>query len=145
MNIRLERIHQSDGEVQFAATNGAEHTVTISSSNERWDGARPMELVAMGLASCSSIDVLSILQKQRQQVDRYEVSVEAERDYDNVPAVFKHIHLHFSVEGKVDPPKVQRAIELSLTKYCSVSKMLEKTASITYAYTVNGEEFSSRA
>ncbi len=99
-------------------------------------GASPMEVVLMGLGGCASMDVLSILKKMKQEVEVYKVHLNAERDEDDVPAVFKKIHIHWFVEGKVEEDKLARAIELSMTKYCSVSKMLEKTAEITSSYEI---------
>lgn len=97
------------------------------------DGVRPMEMVLMGLAGCSSFDVLHILQKGRQNVEDLDVKVTAERA-DAVPAVFTKIHLHFIVSGEVSEKRMQQAVELSMEKYCSVSAMLSKSAEITHSY-----------
>lgn len=140
MNVQLECINDA---IQFHAKNEAGYTFDVRSKAEQ-EGVSPMEMVAMGLGGCSSIDILSILEKQRQEVDAFDVHVEAERDEDNVPAVFTALHVHYRVEGTVEPAKVRRAIELSLDTYCSVSKMLEKTATISYAFTVNGEHYAGR-
>ena len=101
------------------------------------DGVHPMEMVLMGLAGCSSFDVLSILQKGRQRVDDLEVKVQAERA-DAVPAVFTKIHLHFRASGDVSEKRLAQAVELSMKKYCSVSAMLSKSAEITHSYEVMG-------
>ncbi|TNE72989.1 OsmC family peroxiredoxin [bacterium] len=101
-------------------------------------GVRPMEVVLMSLAGCSSIDVLSILKKSRQVATNFNVEVDAERA-DAVPAVFTKIHVEYQIEGDVDVDKAKRAIELSMTKYCSVTKMLEPTVEITHALRLNGE------
>ena len=93
-------------------------------------GSRPVELILMGLAGCTSMDVLSILQKKRITLDDYEVLVEAERAEEH-PKVFTRIALKFVFYGNNIPEEaVKRAIELSETKYCSVSAMLSKTAAI---------------
>lgn len=97
------------------------------------DGVRPMEMVLMGLAGCSSFDVLHILQKGRQNVEDLEVKVQAERA-DAVPAVFTKIHLHFIASGEVSEKRLKQAVELSMEKYCSVSAMLSKSAEITHSY-----------
>ncbi len=104
-------------------------------------GVRPMETLLMSLAGCSSIDVLSILKKGRQNPSSFNVEVQAERA-DAVPAVFTHIDLEYQIEGEVDVDKAKRAIELSMTKYCSVTKMLEPTVQITYKLRLNGELMS---
>ena len=95
-------------------------------------GARPMEVLLMSLAGCSSIDVLSILKKMKQDVTGYDVEVTAERR-DEVPSIFTKIHIKFIVKGNdLDEAKVNRAAQLSAEKYCSVSKILEPTAEITW-------------
>lgn len=99
-------------------------------------GFRPMQLLAAGAGSCSTIDIISILQKQRQPLDDIEVVVDAEREADAVPSLFTRIHLHFVLSGKLEEDKVKKAILLSLEKYCSVVKILEKTAIITHSFTI---------
>ena len=104
-------------------------------------GVRPNELLVMGLAGCSGIDILSILSKQRQELSGFEIELNAERDFDQIPAVLVSIHAHYVMRGEVDPEKARRAIELSLEKYCSVSKVLRKTADITYSFSINGHRY----
>ncbi len=100
-------------------------------------GARPMELVLMALGGCSAIDVVSILKKQRQQIEDLTIDVEGERDADAVPAPFKKIHMTFNVKGVLDEEKIKRAIQLSVEKYCSVQVMLAPTVAISWSYTLN--------
>jgi len=89
-------------------------------------GARPMELVLMGLGGCTSYDVVTILQKSRQQVTGCETELAAERA-GTEPKVFTRIHVHFRVTGRnLDPAKVARAVALSAEKYCSASIMLAR-------------------
>ena len=98
--------------------------------------ASPMELVAMASASCTASDVISILQKKQQQVTGFEVQVIAPRA-DEHPKVFTEIDLEYVVTGHaIDPKAVERAIELSLTRYCSVNKMLEKAVKINHRYRI---------
>lgn len=101
-------------------------------------GFRPMELILEGLAGCMSIDVLSILYKQRQEVQEFRVDVEAKRS-NEIPSIFKSIKLHISVVGRVSIDKLEKAIHLSETKYCSVHKILEPTAKISTSYTLKNE------
>ncbi|MGC8731549.1 MAG: OsmC family protein [Halothiobacillaceae bacterium] len=102
-------------------------------------GPRPTELVLLGLGGCTSIDVVMILQKQRQPVRDCIVEVSAERA-DTHPKVFTKIHVHFIVKGAgLDPKAVERAVNLSADKYCSVSHMLNKTAEITHDFEIVGE------
>jgi putative redox protein len=86
-------------------------------------GVRPMEMVLMALASCSSLDLVSILKKQKQVIDDFSVSVEAERR-EQIPTIFTKIHLLFNIKGDIDPAKAERAAELAVKKYCSVHDML---------------------
>ncbi len=97
------------------------------------DGLRPMEMVLMGLAGCSSFDLLSILEKQRQTVDDLEIVVNGNRA-DSVPAVYTDIHIHYILKGKIDELKLRKALELAVDKYCSVAEMLNKTAKITWDF-----------
>jgi putative redox protein len=96
----------------------------------------------MGLGGCSSMDVLSILQKQKVVLSNYNVNIDAERDPDSTPSLFTNIKIEFIFEGddlgEVQVKKIKRAVELSMTKYCSVTKIIEKTANITYSSFVNG-------
>jgi putative redox protein len=97
---------------------------------------RPMEMVLVGMGGCTAMDVVPILQKKRQEVHGLEIRLHGERANEH-PHVFTEITLEYIVTGhNVDPVAVARAIELSETKYCSVSAMLQKTANITTKYTV---------
>jgi putative redox protein len=139
MQLELER---QDDAYLFTAQNEAGHEITLDTSLEEdgeEHGVGAMQVVAIGLGHCSSVDVISILKKQKQTIQGYRVTVDAERAHGETPAVFRKIHLHYYIDGKVKPLKAERAINLSLGKYCSVARMLEKTAEITYSLTVNGE------
>jgi uncharacterized OsmC-like protein len=100
-------------------------------------GFRPLEAMIASLGGCSSMDVIMILNKQKQKIDSYDVEIEYERDHTLEPALITKIHIKFIVKGNVDEEKLDRAIKLSLDKYCTVSKMLEKTATITFSYQLN--------
>lgn len=96
------------------------------------DGFRPMELLLVGLAGCTAMDVISILQKKHQDVTEFTVDVLAERA-DGHPKVFTRINIEYIIAGRsIDPNAVERAIELSETKYCSVQAMLNAAAQITH-------------
>ena len=123
------------GAFKYEAINSAGKIAVLdgpSSIGGTDDGIRPMEMILMGLAGCSSFDVLSILKKQRQELDGLDVEVEGERA-DAVPAVYTKIHLKFIAKGMVSQDKLEKAIQLSMDKYCSVSAMLIKTAEITHS------------
>ena len=95
-----------------------------------------MELLLMGIAGCSSIDIVMILEKMHQPLEDLEIIVDGTRAEDQIPKVFTAIHLKFIFTGALKDNKVKQAIDLSLEKYCSVSKMLEKTATISYEYEI---------
>lgn len=120
MTAQIQWLKNDD--INFKTTSGSGHDVVVDSKQTL--GARPMELILMGLGGCASYDVVSILQKSRQAISGVRCQVSAKRA-DAVPAVFTDIHLHFIVAGKnIKESQVAKAIELSATKYCSASKML---------------------
>ena len=102
-------------------------------------GLRPMQAMLSALGGCSSMDVLSILRKQKQEIVDYNVKISGERSNHSIPSIFKTIHLHFEFTGNIDPVKVEKAINLSLEKYCSVARILEKSARITHSYTIKAK------
>jgi putative redox protein len=131
---------QWQGEVAFLGTSGSGHDVLMDGSPDQGgqnQGARPMEMVLLGLGGCSAFDVVTILKKARQEMTDCQVALSAERA-DTVPAVFTHIHLHFTVTGRaLKESQVARAVSLSAEKYCSASKMLmDGGVTITHDYTV---------
>ena len=100
------------------------------------DGFRPMELILLGLAGCTGMDVVSILSKKKQELAGFEVRVEGQRAKEH-PKVFTHIEIEYIVKGrKIDPVAVDRAIELSATKYCPVQNMLNKAVPIHFKKTI---------
>jgi len=100
------------------------------------DGFRPMELIAIGLAGCTAMDVISILQKKRQDVTAFEVSVQAERATEH-PKVFTSAHIHYTVTGRnVDQAAVARAVELSETKYCPAQAMFRDVMPIKLTWEI---------
>lgn len=134
-----------DNGFHFLGTNARGNTVHMGTSVEEGgsgQGAGPMELLIMAVGGCSGIDILSILRKGRQQVDSFSVDLTAERAEDEVPSLFTKIHAHYTLTGELESEKVRRAIELSIQKYCSVSKTLEYTAKITFSYTVNTVDYA---
>lgn len=123
----------------FVGETGSGHAVVVDSAPEvggRNLGARPMEMVLVGLGSCSAVDLLLILQKSRQQVTDCYVEIEAERA-EEIPKVFTRIHLHYVIKGRgLGEKQVQRAVSLAAEKYCSVSAMLEKTAQLSHDFEI---------
>ena len=133
------RVHWQ-GEVSFRAESGTGHSVVMDGPPDLGGlnrGARPMELMLMGMGGCTSFDVMTMLKKSRQQVTRCEAVLDAERA-DAVPAVFTKIHVHFIVEGVgLNESHVKRAVMLSAEKYCSASIMLQAGGvEITHDYEI---------
>ncbi|HSB66198.1 MAG TPA: OsmC family protein, partial [Anaerolineales bacterium] len=96
----------------------------------------PMELIAIGLAGCTAMDTISILQKKRQEVTAFEVQVHADRASE-FPKVFTHIVIEYILTGHhVDPAAVERSIELSATKYCPAQAMISKVCSVEHKYSI---------
>lgn len=98
-------------------------------------GARPMELVLMALGSCSALDFVNILKKQRQQINDLKIDVEGRRR-DEIPRIFTNIHLTFSLKGPIDNAKAEKAAELAVKKYCSVHDMLA-AGGVAITYSIN--------
>jgi len=135
MKCRIKWLDQ----MSFVGESGSGHSVVMDGAPEaggRNLGVRPMEMLLLGLGGCTAFDVVSILHKSRQQMVDCEVEIEAERAGE-IPKVFTKIHLHFIISGKeLDQKKVAKAVTLSADKYCSASRMLEKTAAITHDFEV---------
>jgi putative redox protein len=127
-----------DGAMMVAEA-GSGHAIVMDGAPEyggRNMGPRPMEMLLLGLGGCTEFDVIHILKKGRNVVDRCEVSIEAERA-DKDPKIFTRIHVHFTVSGPGLTDKVvERAVKLSAEKFCSASIMLGKVAEITHSHTV---------
>ena len=125
--------------MSFVGESGSGHSVVMDGSSEHGGrnlGVRPMEMVLIGLGGCTAFDVVLMLQKSRQNVVDVEVSLDATRAED-VPHVFTEIQAHFKVWGKeLSAKHVERAVNLSAEKYCSATKMLEKSATITYTWEI---------
>lgn len=135
----LEAVVRWQHGLAFQAETGSRHTLLIDTSpGERAssEGPSPMELILVGLAGCTGIDVVETLRKMRQDVTGYEVSAHGERTGTH-PRVYARIVVEHRVSGHgLSREKVERAVQLSVDKYCSVSAMLEKTAEITTEITI---------
>lgn len=115
----------------FEGSTESGNRITLDGDSAHKHGASPMESVLMALCCCTSVDVLSILEKKRQGITGLRVSATA-RQAETQPRVFTHIMLTYAVSGKLSRKAVEDAVSLSKNKYCSVSKMLEKAAIIDY-------------
>ena len=136
MKVTLKRMNNA---VHFVAKNAEGNEVHYDggpSIGGEGKGVGSMETVLMAAAACSSIDVVLILQKMRQPLEDYEVEVQSTRNEDQIPKTFKTIHLHYILSGKLKEKKVKQAVESSLEKYCSVTKMLEPTVEISSSFEI---------
>jgi putative redox protein len=115
----------------FEGRSHSGHIITFDASAEHHAGPGPMETVLAALCACTSVDVVSILEKKREPITGLTVSANAEQSAD-APRVFTRIHLTYRIHGKVAKKAAEDAVALSKNKYCSVSKMLEKTAEIHF-------------
>ncbi len=116
---------------RFTAAASSNHAIVVDAGAEK-SANSPMELVLIGLFSCTAVDVLNILTKKRETFTGVQVRAEAKRA-DDPPKVFAEIRLVYRITGKVSRKAVEDAVRLSETKYCSVAAMLKKTARITYS------------
>jgi putative redox protein len=123
----------------FVGESGSGHSIVMDGAPEnggRNIGVRPMEMMLLGLGGCTAFDVVMILEKSREKVTACEVSLEATRADDD-PKVFTHVKMFYRLKGEnLKPAAVERAIKLSSEKYCSASKMFEKTALIEHEWIV---------
>jgi putative redox protein len=131
MKIQLQRVEAPFHFMATGSENVPVHIDAPAAGGGSGAGARPLELLLMGLAACSAIDVVEILAKQRLDLRDIKVTVTAERA-EKVPAVFTAIHLAYELIGDIPIDKGDRAIKLSLEKYCSAATMLGATAKIDY-------------
>jgi putative redox protein len=136
MKVEIER---KNDKVYLEAVNEQGIIVKMDGSPEIGGqdlGARPMQLVLMALGGCTSMDMLSMLAKMREPVKGYKVTVDAERATEH-PMVFTKIHIHYILEGNLKKENVEKAINLSMDKYCSVTHMLNTTATITHSFEIH--------
>ena len=128
--------------VRFDAMTQTGHEIIMDGAPDHGgnnEGARPMELLLLGMGGCTGFDVVGILKKARAELASLKIELEAERA-DSVPSVFTKIHVHFILTGKgLKENLVERAIELSAEKYCSASIMLGQTADITHSFEIKDQ------
>ena len=136
MKIEIKRLN--DG-FWMEAANEAGNKVLMDASPDIGGadhGFRPMQLLLSALGGCSAIDIISILKKQKQTLEDINITVSGERQKDVVPSLFTGAHVHFVLYGNLDEDKVKKAVSLSVEKYCSVARTLEKTATITHSFEI---------
>jgi len=131
--------------MQFVAESGSGHAIVVDAGQEAGghnSGARPMELLLMGLLGCTGMDVISILKKKRQPVRDLKIFATGEQAPDH-PHYFTRIHLEYVAYGNVEEAALDRAIQLSQEKYCSAAATLRGKAEITSSYRVEREDQGS--
>ena len=141
MEITLERVNS---DYLFEAKNTYGHRVFLDNRSKKSGvvrGVSPMEVLLMGLAGCSSIDIIDILNKQKINPKSLKMKVLGNRDKDKVPSTFDSIDIEIFIDGEnISIEKAKRAAELSYQKYCSVSRMIDSVATINLNIILNGKK-----
>jgi putative redox protein len=136
IKIELKRLNDA---FHFEAANENGNSVHIDASPDIGgtnQGMRPMQMLLAALGGCSSIDVVNILKKQKQELKDIQVTITGEREKDAIPSLYTEVHAHFKLFGKLDKDKAEKAVNLAVDKYCSVAKTLEKTAKVTHSFEI---------
>lgn len=127
MLIELKRV---DEDFSFEAKDALGHTVRMDSGSESGGhdaGVRPMQMLLMGVGGCSGIDIVSILKKQKQHIEDFTIQIDGKREPGKEPSLWETVTIRFLLKGDIEPGKAQRAVELSMEKYCSVAETLRKS------------------
>ena len=136
ITIDLKRV---SGDFHLEATNDTGNSIHLDASPDidgTGKGMRPMQLLLAALGGCSSVDLVMILKKQKQELKDISITVTGEREKGKVPSLYTDGHIHFKLIGNLDKEKVEKAIVLAVEKYCSVAKTLEKSAIITHSFEI---------
>ncbi|MFZ1705553.1 MAG: OsmC family protein [Saprospiraceae bacterium] len=128
----IVKLESTFGKLNFKGTNERGQSLQLSGDKE---SVSPMEAVLMAVAGCSSIDIELILTKMRQDLKKIEVEVNGIRA-EETPKVFTKMEIHYILHGDLKKDKVQKAVELSMEKYCSVSLMLKQSVEIAYTFEI---------
>ena len=138
MHVELKRL---DNAFHFEAKSAEGATMQFDAGQDiggHNKGVRPMQSLIMAIGGCSAIDIILILKKQKQEVEDFQISIDADREKGKEPALWMTAHVVFKLKGNIDKDKAFRACELSMKKYCSVSATLEKAGTkITWEVKVN--------
>jgi putative redox protein len=137
MEINLIR---KSGKFNFEAQNDNGFTVELDAKpaiGGEGKGFRPMEMLLVGLGGCSGIDMVNVLTKQKEPLNDIKINIKATRKDEEMPPIFDVIDIHFNLYGDLNTQKVERALQLTFDKYCSVSNILGRSATINFTYTIN--------
>jgi len=136
--VKIE-IHRVDQDFRMEAVNDKGNSIIMdagASDGGHDSGLRPMQLLLAAMGGCSAIDLIGILRKQREPLRDLKITVTGEREQGVVPSLYTEVHVHFRLFGDINQDKAERAVELSVEKYCSVAKTLEKTAVVTHSFEI---------
>ena len=138
IKISLNRVA---GDFGFEAIDASGHVLKMDTSAESGGvdfGIRPMQVLLMGMGGCSGIDIVMILQKQRQTIENFSMKIEGDREAGKEPSLWENVKLVFELTGTIDLDKAQRACDLSMNKYCSVAETLRRGGThLTWEVRVN--------
>lgn len=137
MEINLIR---KNNKFNFEAQNPGGQTVELDAKPEiggEGKGFRPMEMLLVGLGGCSGIDVVNVLTKQKEPLNDIKINIKATRKDQEMPPIFDVINIHFDLYGGLNVQKVERALALTFEKYCSVSNILERSATLNFTYEIH--------
>lgn len=137
--MEINLIRKND-KFNFEAENAVGQTVVLDANpaiGGEGKGFRPMEMLLVGLGGCSGIDVVNVLTKQKELLNDIKIKITASRKEDEVPSIFEAINIHFDLYGDLNTQKVERALDLTFDKYCSVSNILGRSATIDFSYTIH--------
>ena len=138
VETKVARLRYAGGEA-FVAESQSGHALVTSFAHDKVTAPTPMELLLIALGGCTGADVVGILEKKRQRITGYEIVVSAERRAEH-PRIYTRIEVTHQIRGhNIDPNAVQHAIELSESKYCSVSAMLGATTQIIMRHEITEE------
>ncbi len=136
MEIKLIR---KSGRFNFEAENESGKIVELDAKlaiGGEGRGFRPMEMLLIGLGGCSGIDVVNMLTKQKEPLLDIKIKINATRKDEEMPPIFDVINIHFELYGELNEQKVERALNLTFDKYCSVSNILGRSATINFTFAI---------
>lgn len=142
VTVTLER---QEADFHFRSFNSQGLFIDIDDATAYEDGkgngVGPMQLLVMAIGGCSGVDIVAILKKARQNIESFKIQVDGYKPDGISPSTYERIVVHYHLTGPLDETKVRRAIDLSLGKYCSVARMLEKSATLEYDFSINGTSY----
>ena len=136
VKIELKRV---DEDFRMEAVNEKGNSIYMDAGADDGghdSGLRPMQLLLAAMGGCSAIDLILILRKQREPLADLKITVTGEREQGVVPALYTEVLAHFKLFGDINEEKAERAVKLSVEKYCSVAKTLEKSAVVTHSFEI---------